>query len=667
MTNHKYTNKLINEKSPYLLQHAHNPVNWHPWGDEAFEKATSEDKPIFLSIGYSTCHWCHVLERESFEDLDVAETLNKNFIAIKVDREERPDIDHIYMSICIALTGSGGWPLTIIMTPDKKPFYAGTYFPKNDRMGLPGIISVLDLLSEMWAENREPLLTSSMEIVNSINHIKNKPQNLNAEKAVKEAYQSFVRNFDQSYGGFGVSPKFPTPHNLFFLLRYYQLYKQPFALQMAEKTLDSMANGGIFDHIGWGFSRYSTDRKWLVPHFEKMLYDNALLAIAYTEAYLATGNESHAETSKRVLEYLLRDMSHTEGGFYSAEDADSEGVEGKFYAWSVEEVLDVLGEKAGKQYCSYYGINSHGNFEGLNIPNLIGSEYLESMENSREKLFAHREKRVHPYKDDKILTSWNALAINAFALAARAFGDDKYKVAAEKTLNFIYKALVRKDGRLLARYRDQDSAILGYVDDYAFLIHGLVELYETTYNPEYLIDALKFNDHMIELFWDEADGGLFMYGKDSEELLSRPKEVYDGAIPSGNSVATLNFLRLGHLTGNHNLIDMAEKQFKTFAHEIIQSPTAHSFMLTAVLLSLSKIKNVVLVGHSEEMISLVQKSFLPFTLVVRHMKGNEKLKEAIPLIENYEDAGKKATAFVCEGVSCAAPIDNASKLLSMLY
>ena len=576
MSTNKESNRLIHEKSPYLLQHAYNPVNWYPWCDEAFEKAKREDKPIFLSIGYSTCHWCHVMERESFEDEEIASILNNNFISIKVDREERPDIDSIYMTVCQALTGHGGWPLTIFMTPDKTPFFAGTYFPKNDRMGMSGLKTILNSVNQAWLNNREALLHSGSRILDAIKDSfeEDTPESTAtiSEDIFDEAFSQFKYDFDNIFGGFGSAPKFPTPHNLFFLLRYWYNTKEEYALIMVEKTLESMYKGGIYDHIGFGFSRYSTDEKWLVPHFEKMLYDNALLAIAYLEAYQATKKKKYAEIAQQIFTYVLRDMTSPEGGFYSAEDADSEGEEGKFYIWSKKEINDILGDKDGEKYCKYYNITDEGNFEGFNIPSLINSvipdEDNELVESCRKKLFDYRIKRIHPHKDDKILTAWNGLMIAAMAIGGRVLHNEVYTQAAEKAAEFILSKLVREDGRLLARYRDGDAAIPAYVDDYAYLIWGLIELYESTYKPKYLKKSLALNQDLIKLFWDNKSGGLFLYGSDSEQLIIRPKELYDGATPSGNSVAALNFIRLARMTGQHELEEKAQNRFSNFGKQV---------------------------------------------------------------------------------------------------
>jgi uncharacterized protein YyaL (SSP411 family) len=668
-------NRLITEKSPYLLQHAYNPVNWFPWSDEAFEKAKSEDKPVFLSIGYSTCHWCHVMERESFEDEEVAEVLNKHFVCIKVDREERPDVDHIYMTVCQALTGHGGWPLSIFMTPDKKPFFAGTYFPKHDRMGMAGFLTLLGRINEAWNRNRSELLESSDRITKAISE----PDTYSDEdvpyNTIHEAFRQFKHDFDSIYGGFGSAPKFPTPHNLLFLLRYWHVTKDAVALEMVEKTLDCMYRGGIYDHIGFGFSRYSTDRKWLVPHFEKMLYDNALLAMAYLEAYQATKKEKYAEVAEQIFTYVLRDMTSEEGGFFSAEDADSEGEEGKFYIWAVDEIKNILGDIDGQKYCELYDITQNGNFEGRNIPNLIKSTIDEKdrsfAEKYRIKLFNYREKRVHPYKDDKILTSWNGLMIAAMAIGGRVLGNSRYTGAAESAAKFILSKMLRQDGRLMARYRDGETAYPAYVDDYAFLIWGLIELYETTYKPEYLKKALDLNNDLLKLFWDEENGGLFIYGSDSEQLITRPKEVYDGATPSGNSVSAMNFLRLARLTGRHELEERAIKLFRTFGRNLVAIPRGHAYLMSAFLYSQSPAKEVVLVAsqqnaHADDMLEVLKEKYMPFTLSMYYSDNLRTLKGIAPFIADYKVVDGKTTAYVCENFACQAPVTEIEKLREIL-
>lgn len=661
-------NKLINEKSPYLLQHAHNPVDWYPWSDEAFEKAKVEDKPIFLSIGYSTCHWCHVMERESFEDNEVAQFLNHNFVSIKVDREERPDIDHVYMNYCQTLTGQGGWPLSIFMTADKQAFFAGTYYPKLSRSGMPGFIDILKKIRGAWQDNRSAILEHSKNILNALKQNENNTSKDSDKDLIHEAYSQFKHSFDKVYGGFGNAPKFPTPHNLYFLIRYWYKTKESTALEYVEKTLDSMHRGGIFDHIGYGFCRYSTDQKWLAPHFEKMLYDNALLSIAYLETFQATKKDKYADIARQIFTYVLRDMTSSEGGFYSAEDADSEGEEGKYYLWTMDEIKQILGEEDGERFCMLLDISKEGNFEDANIPNLIhatASGIDEAfIEKCRQKLFERREKRVHPFKDDKILTSWNSLMIAALAIGGRVLCEKEYTMQAEKAFNFISEKLIRQDdGRLLARYRHGEASILAYVDDYAFLIWGLIELYETTYKPGYLKIALKLNDDLLKLFWDEPKGGLFMYGNDAEKLIIRPKEIYDGALPSGNSVSAMNFLRLARLTGNSKLEEKAQQQFKVFHSSVMQAPQAFSFYLSALLFSESKAKEIIIAGGSdyqgtEEMIKIVQKGLNPFIHIVVYTDQHKDLRDIIPIIKNYKTLEGKATAYICEGFSCQSPITN---------
>lgn len=664
MPDDKKPNRLINEKSPYLLQHAYNPVDWYPWGDEAFEKAKEEDKPIFLSIGYSTCHWCHVMERESFEDLEVAKVLNKHFISIKVDREERPDIDNIYMNICQVLTGSGGWPLTIFMTPDKKPFFAGTYFPKQDRMGMNGLISLLEIISKEWSGNRNKILHSSNEILDAIKQPEYMKSGELDENSIEEAFLHFKSAFDDEHGGFGSAPKFPSPQNLFFLLRYWYKTKNENALYMVEKTLDSMYKGGIFDHIGFGFSRYSTDRYWLVPHFEKMLYDNALLAIAYIETYQITRNEKYSKAAVQIFTYILRDMTSPEGGFYSAEDADSEGEEGRFYTFAFDEIKALLGDDDGSKFCEYYNITAKGNFDGRNILNLIKSNKeidTEFISKSREKVFNYRNKRVHPYKDDKILTSWNGLMIASLAIGGRVLGKSEYVRASVLAASFIIKNLIRKDGRLLARYREGDAAIPAFVDDYAFLVWGLIELYETTYNPEYLKIAVDLNNDLIKYFWDDKNGGLFVYGNDSEQLITRSKEIYDGAAPSGNSVSALNFLRLARLTGNSELEDKSRLILNAFSNSIESYPAGYSFSLMVLLYFKSKSKEIVIAADDmnetlNDIVDIINNKFRPFTISLLYSNENKEIVNTVPGISDYKTIDGKPTVYICENFSCMAPV-----------
>lgn len=611
------------------------------------------------------------MERESFEDAEVAQKLNEHFIAIKVDREERPDIDHIYMSVCQALTGQGGWPLTIFMTSEKKPFFAGTYFPKHDRYGMAGLLTLLDRVVQAWENNREGLETSGNDIIASINDFESDYHDIDVEAVTDKAFHDFRSLFDTVYGGFGNAPKFPTPHNLLFLLRYYESS----AVEMVKKTLDAMHSGGIYDHIGGGFSRYSTDKKWLVPHFEKMLYDNALLAITYLETYQVTKNDRFSKVAENVLDYILRDMTSQEGGFYSAEDADSEGEEGKFYLWTVKEIKEILGDEAGERFCNYYDITEAGNFDGKNIPNLllqgVDNEDLDFIEECKNKLFLQREFRVHPYKDDKILTSWNGLMIAAMAMAGRVLGKERYTMAAKSAVEFIFSKLIREDGRLMARYRDGHTANLGFVDDYAFLIFGLIELYETTYIPDYLKKAIKLNDDLLRLFNDEAKGGLFLYGSDSEQLIKRPKEIYDGATPSGNSVAAYNLFRLARLTGKHELEDEGFRILNSFGSDITQFPHSHSFSLIALLFAHARTQEIVLVGNPEaaemlDMINTIQQGFRPNTITLVYSDKHTDLEEIVPFVKDYHMVDNKTTAYVCENFSCLAPVTSTDELHKIL-
>ncbi|HRW12037.1 MAG TPA: thioredoxin domain-containing protein [Syntrophomonas sp.] len=582
----KQSNRLIEQKSPYLLQHAYNPVDWFPWSEAAFTKAKQENKPVFLSIGYSTCHWCHVMAHESFEDQAVADLLNRHFVAVKVDREERPDIDYIYMMVCQTLTGHGGWPLTIIMDSEKRPFYAATYLPKESRGGMPGLLELLPRVARLWGEEKQALMQSGQQISQLIDMKPEKGEKQTVDLSLlSTAYHQFTRSFDNQWGGFGPPPKFPTPHNLLFLLRYYETMKEDHALQMTEKTLQSMYRGGMYDHVGFGFARYSTDRVWLVPHFEKMLYDNALLAMAYLECYRLTNHAFYATVSRDIFAYVLRDMTGDAGAFFSAEDADSEGEEGRFYLWSKDEVEQILGQKA-ERWAQTYDISAKGNFEGKNIPNLIHSaNYYEArlgMEAERQLMLACRAQRPRPLKDDKVLTAWNGLMIAALAQGARILKEDRYWQAACRAVDFINSHLRRDDGRLWASYREGQAGHLAYAADYAYLIWGLLELYKTGRDENHLAMAQQFNQDMLRFFWDQEAGGLFFYGNDAETLLTRPKEGHDGAMPSANAVAAMNFLYLARLTGDEELEQKAGQTLDCFAAQIAAQPTAHSYWLLMV-------------------------------------------------------------------------------------
>ncbi|MGI6706355.1 MAG: thioredoxin domain-containing protein [Clostridia bacterium] len=674
----KSQNRLIHEKSPYLLQHAYNPIDWYPWDNEAFAKAKAEDKPIFLSIGYSTCHWCHVMERESFEDEEVAELLNKEFVSIKVDREERPDIDTIYMTVCQALTGRGGWPLTILMTPDKKSFYAGTYFPKNGRFGIPGLIDILKRIAYLWKTNRQDLQSSGNEIINAIKKSMEGGggwEEISIE-TIDRTYEALKQSYDPKYGGFGRAPKFPTPHHLLYLLRYWRQFKNDRALEMVEHTLQSMYQGGIYDHIGFGFSRYSTDRKWLIPHFEKMLYDNAFLAMAYLEAFQATKKREFRLIAEQIFNYILRDMTSPEGGFFSAEDADSEGVEGKFYVWTPDEIKKILGQEEGKDICKLFRVTEQGNFEGKNILNLIDADKEEldrafEMESSRSKLYEAREKRVHPHKDDKILTSWNGLMIAALSKGARILQKYQYKHAAEKAAGFILDRMVNQEGRLLARYRDGEAGIKGYVDDYTFLIWGLLELYEASYDSSFLEKAYALNKDLLDLFWDYDSAGLFLYGKDGEEMIVRPKESYDGALPSGNSVSAFNFIRLARLTGDTELEELAQRQFEYFGSEINQSPISHTFFMMAFLCASQPTYEIVVVGDREKedtqkLLSILSQVYLPMAITLLYAGDDPILEKLAPFVKNQKKQDGRATAYICRNYACEKPITDPKEFEEML-
>ncbi len=688
-------NRLAQEQSPYLLQHKDNPVDWYPWGEEAFAAAEKQDKPIFLSIGYSTCHWCHVMEHESFEDSTVAALMNENFINIKVDREERPDIDNIYMTVCQMMTGSGGWPLTILMTPDKQPFFAGTYFPKESRFQRMGMVDLIPRIGKMWHEERDKLLTTAEQMVQ---HLQNSfsPSGTEdlSEETLKSAFAQFLQKFDDENGGFEGRMKFPTAHNLSFLLRYHKRTGDPTALMMVEKTLEAMRKGGIYDHVGFGFHRYATDREWLLPHFEKMLYDQAINAIAYLEAYQVTGKEEYATTARETFSYVLRDMTSSEGGFFSAEDADSEGEEGKFYLWTEDEVKSILGESDGTLFGEVYNFSKEGNFREestghsteRNIPHLTNSiskvaqdrnmepsELKGKLEKMRQKLFDTRDKRVHPLKDDKILTDWNGLMIAAFAKGAQVLNDDSYAQVAGNAADFVLENLKEKDGRLLKRYRQGESSLPAHLEDYAFFSWGLLELYEATFDVKYLSESLLLTEIMTDLFWDEANGAFFFTADDGEEQIVRTKELYDGAIPSGNSVAALVLLRLGRITGKSEYENMAATIGKLFSENVEKSPTAFTQLLSAVDFGIGPSYEIVVVGdrQSEDtrsMLRRIQESFLPNKVVILKPSDSQQ-KEVVriaPFTETQVAMNGKTTVYVCQNYACKSPTTEITEMMSFL-
>jgi uncharacterized protein len=690
----KKPNRLISEKSPYLLQHAYNPVDWYPWGTEAFEAAEKEDKPVFLSVGYSTCHWCHVMEKESFEDVTVAALMNETFISVKVDREERPDIDNIYMKTCNLLTGSGGWPLTIVMTPEKRPFFAGTYLPKESRYGRVGMLDLTPRIRDMWINRRDDLVKLSHEITASLQQKETVAGNEIVESMLGAAYEELSRRFDRQYGGFGSAPKFPTPQNLLFLLRYWKRTRKPEALQMVEQTLRAMRLGGIYDHVGYGFHRYSTDEKWLLPHFEKMLYDQALLTVAYVEVYLATGKAEYRETASEVLDYVLRDMTGPEGGFYSAEDADSEGEEGKFYLWTPEEISQVLGPSDTDLFLRIFNVKAGGNFTdqvtnetpGTNILhlekspeeiaadlNMPGQKISEMMKAGLHKLFPVREKRIHPYKDDKILTDWNGLMITALSRAAQAFREPRYAGAAEKAMEFVLRHLRSPEGRLLHRYREGEAALPAHVDDYAFIISGLIDLYEAVFDTRYLETALDLNRYFLRHFWDEEQGGFYFTADDTEEILVRKKEIYDGAVPSGNSVAMMNLLRLGRMTGDSELEEKGLATARAFSGAVKEYPAGYSQLLLAADFAIGPSYEIVVAGDSgsadtKEMVDAVRSRFVPNKIVLFRPVEQEfpAIDRISDFVKSYGRPDGKALAYVCRDRKCQLPADNPGKVLELL-
>lgn len=672
------SNRLINEKSPYLIQHAYNPINWYPWGEEAFEDAKKEDKPIFLSIGYSTCHWCHVMAHESFEDENVAAILNKFFISIKLDREERPDVDSVYMTVCQALTGSGGWPLTIIMTTDQKPFFAGTYFPKTSRYGMPGLIEILESVATQWKNSKEKLINSSDNILKELGKffVSESNDTKLSEKNLKNGYNQLLKSFDIKYGGFSPAPKFPTPHKLMFLLRYYKMYDETNALEMVETTLGSMYRGGLFDHIGYGFSRYSTDDKYLVPHFEKMLYDNALLVISYLEAYEITKNPLYKDISIKSLEYVFRELTSNEGGFYCAQDADSEGEEGKYYVFTPDEIKIILGEEDGDYFNEYYDITDEGNFEGKSIPNLIkNSNYNkkdEKIDVLAQNILDYRNERYSLHKDDKILTSWNGLMIAALSKAYKVLEDEKYLEYAKKAVDFIYNNLVDSKGRLFARYREKEAKYKAILDDYAFLTYGLIELYESSYETLYLKKAIDLTEAMIDLFFDEKNAGFFLYGKDSEKLIARPKELFDGAIPSGNSVAAYNLIRLARITGKSLFEEISKDVLDYIAGSIISEEINHSFFLIASSFALNKTKELICVIKDESEKEKIKDTLsdmqaFNLTVIIKNEENSSELEELIPYTKDYTLKDNKATYYLCEGNSCFPPTNNLNEILAKFH
>lgn len=681
------TNHLIHEKSPYLLSHAHNPVEWYPWGPEAFAKAKEQNKPVFLSIGYSTCHWCHVMERESFENEKAAELLNRSFVSIKVDREERPDIDSVYMAVCQAMNRSGGWPLTIIMTPEQQPFFAATYLPRESRGKTPGLLQILGQIANLWEREPQKLRqagTSVCQFLSADNP--GDPSGKNdswPDKALfHQAAETFLRTFDKEYGGFGQAPKFPAPQNLLFLLRYGRLEKSKTAEYMAAHTLFCMMRGGIFDHIGGGFSRYSTDRQWKIPHFEKMLYDNAMLALAYLECWEQTQAQWCLWTAQRIFLYVFRELTGENGGFFCGQDADSEGVEGKYYGWTVEEICQVLGEQQGKDFCRRYHLTEKGDFEGMGIPNQIPEEspWIPDSDTAKcqEKLYEYRRNRYPLHKDDKILTSWNSLMAAACAKGARAafaMEDSDKSVfgqclsMGEKALHFVRQYLTDEDGRLMVRYRDSEAGHRGHLDDYAFYAFALLETYQTVFEVSYLEEAIRIAKLMVEYFLDKENGGFYLYASDAEQLIHRPKEVWDGAMPSGNSAAAHVLCKLAALTGEPEWSKLRDLQLSFLAAQAESYPSGYCFSLLAmeeVLYPSRELICVLPIACDEKWQRRL--AAIPdegVHILVKTPENAEALSKLAPYTADYP-IGDQARYYLCENKSCHQPTENLEEILEIL-
>jgi uncharacterized protein YyaL (SSP411 family) len=693
------SNRLISEKSPYLLQHAHNPVDWYPWGPEAFEKAKKQDKPIFLSIGYSTCHWCHVMEKESFENLEVAGLLNETFVCIKVDREERPDLDAIYMKVCQTITGTGGWPLHIVMTPDKEPFFAATYIPNENKFGQVGLKQLIPRIKNLWISNRNMLLNTAQQIVD----FAKQPEEGHSlsvdavelgELTLHRAFIQLSQLFDENNGGFGNAPKFPSAQNLTFLLRYWKRTSKPKALHIVEKTLNAMRLGGIYDHLGYGFHRYSTDSRWRVPHFEKTLYDQAMLTMAYTEAYQATGNDEYENTARQIITYVLRNMVDSQGAFYSAEDADSEGEEGNFYLWTESEIRQLLTDDEADLVSEIFNVKVNGNFEEARTSKKTGKnilyqdkplveiasdlhvskeEFRTRFEVVRQKMLFHRDRRVHPSKDDKVLTDWNGLFIAALAKAARAFDRPEYMETAKKAADFLLEKLFDPQSGLRHRYRDGQTKIPGFLDDYTFLVWALIEIFEGTFEIRYLKRAISLTEQTIEKFWDRDQGGFFFTADNVEITLVRNKIVSDGAYPSGNSIAALNLIRLARLSERLEFEVKAEHLLRSLYPLSTKNPSAFAQLMIALDFVIGPSSEVTIVGdlleaQTKEMLGAVNCRFFPRTSVLfesleRDDSGTIDVGEFRP---QYIGAKGKATAYVCRKKVCVLPVTDVKSLIQLL-
>ncbi len=687
----KHTNRLIDETSPYLLQHAHNPVDWYPWGEEALNLAKELDKPILLSIGYSACHWCHVMERESFENEEIAAIMNKHYINIKVDREERPDLDEIYMSAVQIMTGSGGWPMTVFLTPDRKPFYGGTYFPPDDRYGRPGFPKLLVAVKDAYQNKRADIDEQAEKLVSHINQISN-PKSVDDllldDKIIEQAFYHYQNRFDSQHGGFGQAPKFPPGMGLMLLLRYWKRSGNSRALHIVEFTLEKMARGGMYDQLGGGFHRYSTDEIWLVPHFEKMLYDNSLLTVAYLEAFQATSKPFYREVVEETLDYVLREMYNQQnGGFYSTQDADSEGVEGKFFVWTPGEVEQILGQADAKIFCDFYDVTDHGNFEHQNILwvktpadlyakkiKIDQANLVNILNRCKKKLFEIRDKRIKPGLDDKILTSWNGLMIRSMGLAYQILGDLRYLEAAEKSAKFILTELVRKNGHLLRTHRAGKSHLNACLEDYSYFIAGLIELYQASFDPYWLREADRLNQIMISQFWDPQNGGFFFTGKDYPELIVRSKSAYDGATPSGASMAIHVLLRLAILLNQPDLIEKAKTTFSLYDHAMKTAPSGSAQMLCGVDFLIDTPKEIAIIGNplseqTQEILKDIHRRFVPNKVVALlnpNTEDRQKIEELIPLLASKTSIDGKTTIYVCQNYACQLPTTDVGDLDKLL-
>ena len=677
-------NRLANETSPYLLQHAGNPVDWYPWGEEAFAKARAEDKPVLLSIGYSACHWCHVMEHESFENEAIAALMNQDFVSIKVDREERPDLDEIYMNAVQMLTRRGGWPMTVFLTPEGKPFFGGTYYPPEDRQGMPGFPRVLQAVVEAYRNKRQDVARNVDQIVTALdrmNVLSETGQEMSVEVVTRGA-EGLTSAYDAAHGGFGRAPKFPNAGVFNLFLRAYRLSGNRRYLEMITETLRKMAEGGMYDQLGGGFHRYSVDDKWLVPHFEKMLYDNGQLAQVYAEAYRITGDGFFKRVVEETLDYVLREMCQPEGGFYSAQDADSEGEEGKFFVWSREEILGLLGKECGDIFCRVYDVTDLGNFEGKNILHPIltveqAAKYFRKEEpeteavlaECRARLFEEREKRIKPFRDEKVIISWNGLMLSGVAAAYAVTGDARIREAGARTVDFIFTRMF-ENGLLLHTYKDGQAKLLGYLDDYAFLIAGLLDLFEATFEPELLERSKALARTMVEEFWDEENGGFFYTGKSHEQLISRTKPGFDSSIPSGNSVAVMDLLRLHHYTGDPDLLDRAAKTLRLHYDAMAKEPFGLSNMLGALDYHLSRPAEIVLVADRDDaaaraLAEEIRHSYLP-NKTFQWVSPDARLEEISPLLEGKTQVGGKPTVYVCRNFTCAPPVTDWEGLKPLL-